>query len=90
MTQDKPYKIGDPHPVHALLAFVGYCEEGHEVWTSVYGDTEAPHRLAKLNGPHLPCGRHKHHHSSDTESRSDQGEVRHQFAPPSLPDKAVR
>jgi hypothetical protein len=69
------YKTGDSHPVHNLLAFVGYCEEGHEIWTSVYGDSEAPFRLAKLNGPHLPCGRRKQVHISDKEAPSGQGEA---------------
>jgi hypothetical protein len=46
---DRGYKTGDMHPVHNFTAFVEYDESGREIWTSVYGDTEAPYRLANLN-----------------------------------------
>lgn len=55
----KFYQVGDSHPVHNLLAFAGYCQEGYEIWASVYEDKEAPYRLASLSGQHLPCCKHK-------------------------------
>lgn len=41
------YKTGDPHPVYNLLAFVEYCDRGHEIWTSTFDDPSAPYRLAR-------------------------------------------
>jgi hypothetical protein len=62
---DRRYKTGDRHPELNQTAFVEYDENGHEIWTSVYGDTEAPYRLANLNAQrrsagiqtccHIPC-----------------------------------
>lgn len=52
------YKTGDPHPVYNLLAFVEYCDQGHEAWTSVFDDPNAPYRLASKSGeypPHCRC-----------------------------------
>ena len=40
------YKTGDPHPVHRLMSFVEYDENGGEVWTSTAIYPEAPFRLA--------------------------------------------
>jgi hypothetical protein len=43
-------KTGDPHPLWKFAAFVEYDEiTGKEVWCSVYGDSEAPCRLAKMS-----------------------------------------
>ncbi len=81
------YKTGDRHPVHNLLAFVGYCEEGHEIWTSVYGDTEAPYRLAKLNGQRPPCCRHTPDRISGSEVRLPQDEGQPLYSPGVPPDK---
>jgi hypothetical protein len=66
-TPAKKYQTGNPHPTEKLLAFVGYCDQGHEIWTSVFGDTEAPYRLAKLNGQYPPCYKCKRLHTSGTE-----------------------
>lgn len=45
------YETGDPHPNPAfnLTRFVEYDELDRPVWTSVYGDSEAPYRLAALS-----------------------------------------
>ena len=50
------YKTGDRHPTHNLTAFVEYDEEGHEIWTSIGGDSEAPFRLASLNAQRRAAG----------------------------------
>jgi hypothetical protein len=50
------YRTGDRHPTDNLLAFVEYCEEGHEIWTSIGGDIEAPYRLANLNAQRRAAG----------------------------------
>jgi len=46
-----PYKTGDPHPNPAfnLTRFVEYDDCGRPTWTSVYADSEAPFRLARLS-----------------------------------------
>ena len=50
MTDDtvtgQQYKTGDRHPVHNLMAFVEYDENGVGWWTSIATDPEAPFRLA--------------------------------------------
>ena len=51
------YKIGDPHPTQKYLVFVEYCDQGHAIWTSVFGDTDAPYRLATKNGQYPPLCR---------------------------------
>jgi hypothetical protein len=50
------YKTGDPHPTLNCAAFVDYCKHGCEIWTSVYLDTEAPHRLAKAREQSIRLG----------------------------------
>jgi hypothetical protein len=62
------YQVGDPHPHHKFLAFVEYDEQGHGVWTSVYGDTEAPYRLAKLNAQRRAAGTRISPHSEDSQA----------------------
>lgn len=43
------YKTGDSHPKWNSLAFVEYDPAtGKPVWTSVYGDSEAPYRRARM------------------------------------------
>jgi hypothetical protein len=69
VTRSKPfYQVGDPHPHHKFLAFVEYDEQGHGVWTSVYGDTEAPYRLRKLNEQRRAVGTRISPHSEDSQS----------------------
>ena len=63
-----PYKTCDPHPHHKFLAFVEYDELGHGVWTSVYGDIEAPYRLAKLNAQRRLADMRTSPHNEDTQS----------------------
>jgi len=70
-TKPRKYKTGDPHPVHNSLAFVEYCEHGKEIWTSVGGDSEAPHRLAKLNAQRRSVGMRICHHNEGTLDQSD-------------------
>ena len=86
------YKTGDPHPNPSLnlTRFVEYDPELGEVWTSVYGDSEAPFRLARLSAqrrieskytPHrsvgtaLPC-RPKDQHQSHILTDEDSGKSR--------------
>lgn len=40
------YKTGDKHPIHNLMAFVEYDEQGEGWWTSIATDPTAPFRLA--------------------------------------------
>ena len=64
------YKTGDSHPTEKYLAFVEYCDQGHAIWTSIFGDTDAPYRLATKSGkclPHCTCGSALHAgHRSDS------------------------
>lgn len=53
---ERRYKTGDMHPRHNQTAFVGYDEHDHEIWTSVYEDSEAPYRLADLNAQRRSVG----------------------------------
>jgi hypothetical protein len=48
---DRRFQTGDPHPNPAfnLTRFVEYDALDRPVWTSVYGDSDAPFRLANLN-----------------------------------------
>jgi len=48
------YKTGDPHPTEKYLAFVEYCARGHEIWTSVFDDLDAPNRLVTKSGQYPP------------------------------------
>jgi hypothetical protein len=50
------YKTGDRHPTNNLTSFVQYDEEGHEIWTSIGRDIEAPYRLASLNAQRRSAG----------------------------------
>jgi len=84
------FKTGDSHPTCNQLAFVGYCDDGHPIWTSVFGDPDAPYRLAKLNGQCLPCCRREPFRILGTEAPLDQNEVRLQSAPPALLDKVLQ
>ncbi len=52
----QPYRTGDRHPTLNLLAFVEYDEKGHEIWTSIGRDIEAPFRLANLNAQRRSAG----------------------------------
>jgi hypothetical protein len=74
------YKTGDPHPVEKYLAFVEYCDRGHAIWTSIFGDTDAPYRLAMKNGQDPPRCRCTSTHTSDTGSilRVQLDETEHQ------------
>jgi hypothetical protein len=57
---------GDQHPFHKFLAFVEYGEQGEKIWTSVYGDTEAPYRLVKLSAQRRAAGTRISPHSTGT------------------------
>jgi hypothetical protein len=60
------YYTGDQHPFHKFLAFVEYGEQGERIWTSVYGDTEAPHRLLKSNAQRRAADTRISPHSTGT------------------------
>lgn len=64
------YKTGDPHPNPALnlTRFVEYDELRRPVWTSVYGDNEAPFRLARLSAQRRQKSKSTNVRSGDTES----------------------
>ena len=52
------FQTGDRHPVHNLLAFGEYDENGLEWWTSIATDPMAPFRLASASKPDRDCGNH--------------------------------
>ena len=60
------YKTGDPHPVEKYLAFVEYCDRGHAIWTSIFGDIDAPYRLVTKNGQYPPLCRCASAHTRDS------------------------
>ena len=83
------YKTGDPHPNPSLnlTRFVEYDDCGRPTWTSVYADSEAPFRLARLSAQRrlerkntplrsvdtaLPC-RSKDQHQSHILTDEDSG-----------------
>ena len=68
------YKTGDTHPIHNLLGFVEYCENGHAIWTTVVDDADAPFRLARKNGQHPPpCTCRKSRNFRKAQSRLREG-----------------
>lgn len=52
------YRTGDRHPMHNLMAFVEYDENGVGWWTSTATDSEAPFRLAAASKLNRQCDRH--------------------------------
>jgi hypothetical protein len=82
---ERKYKTGDLHPELNQTAFVEYDENGHEIWTSIYGDTEAPYRLANLNAQgrsagmktcsRIPCTETRTHHQQSSEASKEHSDA---------------
>lgn len=62
------YNTGDKHPVHKLLAFVEYEQDGTAIWTSIAEDSMAPFRLARANAQRQLAGKTTYQSSAGTES----------------------
>lgn len=77
------YKTGDAHPIEKYLAFVEYCDQGHAVWTSVFGDPDAPYRLVTKSEQHPPLCRCRLTRTQDSAAFAprEEGETEPQLSP---------